>query len=231
MVAAFGFLTVLGRGRPPSRSTPLFFPLVGVVLGLTLGGLWELAEDHWPALVAASLVLMADAGLTGMLHLDGLADSGDGLLAPMDRARRLEVMAQPDVGAFGMTAVVLVCLTRLSTLASTEASVLALAGLWALSRTVMAVGLTGFAYVRPGGLGETFRGASPLGPGIIGVAVGGACLAGLGFEGLAMAVSGVVAGVGTLGLARRRLGGVTGDVLGAAGVMVETVGLIALAYS
>ena len=60
----------------------------------------------FPPAVAGGLAVAADLALTGMLHLDGLADSADGLLPPLPRDRRLAVMRSPDVGAFGVAAVV-----------------------------------------------------------------------------------------------------------------------------
>ncbi|MHB1925523.1 MAG: adenosylcobinamide-GDP ribazoletransferase, partial [Acidimicrobiales bacterium] len=118
LLGAFSFLTCLGGGRPPSQRATLWFPLVGLALGLALGGIWWGAHRAWPVGVAAVLVVVADLVLTGMLHFDGLLDAADGLLAPMDRARRLEVMADPRTGAFGVTAGAATLLVRWVTLAA-----------------------------------------------------------------------------------------------------------------
>ena len=96
---AVAFLTPLGGARAPSSDALRWFPVIGLGLGLALGGIWWGAGRLWPAPVAAALVVAADLGLTGLLHVDGLTDSADGLLPPLDRERRLEVMAAPDVGA------------------------------------------------------------------------------------------------------------------------------------
>src|ERR687898_796490 len=108
MRSALGFLTVVAGAAPPDRRAPAWFGPVGAVLGLAVGGEWWGGGELWPPLIAAVLAVAVDAALTGMLHLDGLADSADGLLPPLDRGRRLAVMAAPDVGAFGVTVVVLV---------------------------------------------------------------------------------------------------------------------------
>jgi adenosylcobinamide-GDP ribazoletransferase len=182
--------------------------------------------------VAAALVIVADLALTGMLHVDGLADSADGLLPHLPgKARRLEVMATPDVGAFGVTVVVAVLLLRFAALASQPVSVLLLAGLWCGSRTVMAVGGWALPYARgEHGLASAFgEGAwRPVGLyGLIAAVSLGALADGRRTE-IAVAAS-ILAGVLVLLLAKRRLGGYTGDVLGAAGIIGETVGLLVAA--
>jgi adenosylcobinamide-GDP ribazoletransferase len=232
MIEALGFLSVIGRGRVPSPSTLRWFPVVGALIGLVVGGVWWAAEELWPPVVAAGLAVTADLALTGLLHLDGLADSADGLLPHLDRERRLSVMAAPDVGAFALGVVGPVLLLRFSSFASTGPDVLAVAGLWCAARTVMAVAVRRLPYARPGGgLASAFGGEGDataiavLGVGLaLALTVGGA-----GLPGLAASAAAVVTGVAVLGLGQRRLGGYTGDVLGAAGLVAETAGLLVLA--
>jgi adenosylcobinamide-GDP ribazoletransferase len=235
VLAALAFLTPLPVGaRRPGPATLAWFPVAGAVVGAVVGGAWALAVEVWPPLVAAAVVVAVDLVVTGALHVDGLADTADGLLPHLDGPeRRRAVMAAPDVGAFGTAAVVALLLLRLATLASvgvTGADPWALASLWALARGAMAVALVAVPYVG-GGLGSAFLGArAPLvwaGAALVPVALavpsddpGRTALALLG---------GAVAAVGVVALARRRLGGVTGDVLGAAGVVAETIGLLVLA--
>jgi adenosylcobinamide-GDP ribazoletransferase len=158
MRRALAFLTPLGRPTPPTPSALAWFPAVGAVLGLALGGLWWLAGEIWPAMVAAAVVVAADLALTGMLHLDGLIDSADGLLpAGPDGARRLEIMADPHAGAFGVGAALAVLGVRWASLGALRPSVLLLAGLWCASRTTMAAVLRSVPYARPGGLASAFR--------------------------------------------------------------------------
>ena len=87
--------------RPAGRATA-YFPLVGALLGLILAGAGQLFQGLLPEGVAAALLLALWAGLTGLLHLDGLMDSCDGLLPPAEPARRLEIMKDSRVGAFGV---------------------------------------------------------------------------------------------------------------------------------
>ncbi len=230
MRSALAFLTVFGRSAPPNPKTLRWFPAIGLLLGAALGGVWWAAGEVWSGLLAAALVVLADAALTGALHLDGLADTADGLLPHADRQRRLAIMAAPDVGAFGVTALVVVLLVRTAALASQPAEPLLLAGVWCASRTVMATAAGVLPYARPGGLVDAFRGASTWPIALGGAVVAGvAMLVAVGARGLAalVTVAAVAAAVGAL--ARRRVGGITGDVLGAIGVLGETAALVVVA--
>jgi adenosylcobinamide-GDP ribazoletransferase len=258
MRSALGFLTVwpAATHQPGPRATIWFAP-VGALVGLAVGGTWWAAEQLWPPLVAAALVVAVDAALTGMLHLDGLADSGDGLLAPMDRQRRLAVMRDPHIGAFGVIVVVVTLLLRTAALTTLAPDPILIMGLWAASRAAMTVALAGVPYARPdGGLGSAFIDnreptddqpphghhqpvddpRAPRPP--AGRAAGrGGMIAGLAslllvvfaagaLAGLAAAAGLVAGSAAVVALAYRRLGGITGDVLGAAGVIGETLGLL-----
>jgi adenosylcobinamide-GDP ribazoletransferase len=233
MRSALGFLTVVGGAAPPDRRAPAWFGAVGAVVGLAVGGVWWAAGELWPPLVAAVLAVTADAALTGMLHLDGLADSADGLLPPIDRDRRLAIMAAPDVGAFGMAAVALVLVARVAALASLAPEPLLVAGLWAGSRAAMALTLGRVPYARgPGGSAAGFAGGPGTTPAIAATLVAAtvAVLAALGIVPGAVTVLAAAAGfAGLVALAVRRIGGYTGDVLGAAGAVAETVGLLVAA--
>jgi adenosylcobinamide-GDP ribazoletransferase len=230
MRRALSFLTPLFGASEPCPRTLKWFPFAGAALGLVLGALWWGAERVWPAAVAAAIVVAADLALTGLLHVDGLADSADGLLPHLDRARRLEVMATPDVGAFGVATVGAVLLLRWAALAATAPSPLLLGGLWCASRTVMAVTARTVPYARPGGLASSFLGGRVLAAAIVGGALAvGLAFAGPGVPG-AVAVGAVLVGAaGVVVLARRRIGGFTGDVLGASGMVGETAGLVVAA--
>lgn len=233
MRRALSFLTPLGGASRPSGSALVWFPLVGAMLGLALGGIWWAAERAWSAPVAAAVVVAADLGLTGLLHLDGLADSADGLLPHLTRARRLAVMAEPGVGAFGVGTVAAVLLLRFGALAALRPSWLLLGGLWCASRTWMAVAVGALPYARSeGGLASAFlegRGHPAL-VGSVGLAGALALLvAWRPVPGVVSLASAIAVAAGVLLFARRRLGGFTGDVLGASGVVGETVGLLVAA--
>ncbi|MEN3314310.1 MAG: adenosylcobinamide-GDP ribazoletransferase [Acidimicrobiaceae bacterium] len=230
--AAVAFLTPVGGGRTPSPGALPWFPAVGASMGLALGGVWWASARVWPPPVAAAVVVVADLGLTGMLHLDGLIDAADGLLPHLERGRRLDVMADPRAGAFGVGAAAAVLLVRWSALSVLAPDPLLLAGLWCASRTAMAVAARALPYARPtGGLASAFLAPHRSGGATAVLAVGGLVVS-LALAGVAAGPAGVVAvggltaaAVAVAAVAKRRLGGFTGDVLGAAGLVGETVGL------
>lgn len=205
--------------------------MVGAGLGGVLAAVHWGAGELWPLLVVGILVVAADLVLTGGLHLDGLADSADGLLPPMKRDRRLAVMARPDVGSFAIAAVVVVVGVRWATLSVEGIESLALIPIWTGSRTLVAVVPAIVPYARPGGLAAPFlEGASLwlalwLAPAVAALVL---------IEGVPGAVGAgvmVVASGGVVAMAWRRLGGFTGDVLGAVIMVAETAALLALVAS
>ena len=225
--SAAGFLTTLGGAAVLSPAAVPWFGPVGAAVGLTVGATWWLGAEAFPVGVAAGLALVADAALTGLLHFDGLADSSDGLLASVDRERRLEIMRTPDVGAFGVVVLVLAIGLRWVSLASLVPHIGLIGGLWAASRTLMAAALGVQRSARPAGLTTPFR--SRRG-GVMAVLVGLPVAFGLGatasWSGIGAVAGGLVGGCVVLWFAQRRIGGQTGDVLGAAGIAVEVVGLV-----
>ena len=114
---ALGFLTTL-----PARPVPYmpgglgraaaWFPVVGLLIGVLLLLVQTAAALLLGPAVAAVLVVVLWAVLTGGLHLDGLADCCDGLLVSAPRERRLEIMRDPRVGSFAVTGLVLVLLLK-----------------------------------------------------------------------------------------------------------------------
>jgi adenosylcobinamide-GDP ribazoletransferase len=227
MLEALGFLTVVGRPAPPTPRSLPWFPVVGAAIGAAVGSVWWLADQVFPALLAAALAVTADLVITGLLHADGLADAADGLLPHADRARRLEIMRSPGVGAFGAAALVLVLVTRTAAFAARPADIALVAGLWCASRTLAAVAPAWLPYAREDGLASPFlaRPASRL----VALAVLPAAaltVLGIGWPGLAATAAAWLAGGAVLAVAHRRVGGFTGDVLGAAILVAETVGLV-----
>ena len=229
MRRALAFLTPIGGAVPPSPDAVRWFPIAGLLIGLAVGGVWWAAAQFWPPALAAALAVVADLALTGMLHFDGLVDSADGLLPPLPRERRLDVMADPAVGAFGVAAGVSALLLRLSALAAMSPAPLLVAAVWCASRTVMAWTIGSVPYARPGGLAAAFMGHTTR------IVAGGILLSI--FVGVLGQRSGGALAVGTcvlgasavVNFARRRIDGFTGDVLGAAGFIGETIGLLVAA--
>jgi adenosyl cobinamide kinase/adenosyl cobinamide phosphate guanylyltransferase/cobalamin synthase len=242
---ALAFLTPLGGAAPPTPAAFVWFPVVGALLGLGLGSIWWTTEDVLGAFAAAALVVAADLALTGALHFDGLLDSADGLLPHLPPERRMAVMAEPHVGAFAVAAGTATLLLRTAALTALgTARPLLLGALWCLARTAMAVTAGTGRYARTQGLASSFLPAptpeegatagerppearpSWVGPAAIGTVLVLA-LAALDDPGsLVAVVAAGAAAAGVAAFARRRIGGFTGDTLGAGGIVAETVGLL-----
>jgi adenosylcobinamide-GDP ribazoletransferase len=230
MAEAVALLTPIGGARPLSSRAVPWFAVVGALIGLAVGGVWWGANELWPPLVAAAITVVADVALTGMLHIDGLADSADGLLPHADRQRRLAIMDEPATGAFGVTAVVVVVALELAALTSMDIDVLLVVAVWATARFAAAIAVATIPTAQRSGadrgMGELVAGASTRTI----VATAAPLLLVLAVDAnlakLAACVAVPIGAVGVLWLARRRLGGVTGDVLGAMIVVGQTAGLL-----
>ena len=238
LITALRTLTILpvpGREAPePAASLP-FFPIVGGVLGLML---WSLSlttslfpDGGWPAGVAG-LMLIAGSFLTGGLHLDGLADFTDALGGSRDRERRLAIMKDTHMGAFGAIALVLLllakwlALTRLVASGSAAWVILVLA----ISRTMQVDLAVRLPYARAGGgtahpfvTGAASWHRVVATAATVGIALGGYGPMGLGALAMGFAVTRLFGA-----WCHRHLGGITGDLLGAGNELVE-VSLLFLA--
>jgi adenosylcobinamide-GDP ribazoletransferase len=227
---ALGLLTTFGRRGGELRAPALrWFPVVGLALGAVLGATWWGAERVWPAAVAAAIVVLVDLACTGMLHVDGLADSADGLLPHASRERRLEIMRAPDVGAFGVAAVTVALLLRVVALAAITPSVLLLAGLWCASRALAASVPAFVPYARDEGIASPLLAGAPAWPAIAVLPAAAIAAFGSGVAGAVAVGTCAVVAVAVVAWSWRRIGGFTGDVLGAAIVVAETAGLVVAA--
>jgi adenosylcobinamide-GDP ribazoletransferase len=223
--AALAFLTPVGGARTPTPRALPWFPVIGALIGAGVGGAWWAGTEVWNPLVGAAVAVVADLALTGMLHVDGLADSADGLLPHLGtKERRLEVMRQPDVGAFGVAIVVGVLLVEAAAFTAMDVDVWLVVTAWAATRAAATMTMLTMPYARDGGLADAFRGRSPLAA-LAAVVAYGALAAHDPVAVLALAL----AFLAVVLAAVRRIGGYTGDVLGAAIVIAQVVGLLAAA--
>lgn len=203
-----------------------WFPLIGLVIGLLLWAVQSLAAYFFPPLLTGALIVLAWVALTGGLHLDGLADCCDGLLATTSRERRLEILRDPRVGSFGALGLILILLLKTLAAGMVMPVALLIAPVWARWLLLWAARQP---QARPGGMGASF--AAGVTPEVILVA--GALpvlllffadwrgLVGVGLATLAM--------LGLVRLARNRIGGVTGDLYGLVVEVSEVVILLAFA--
>ena len=216
--------------RPAGRAAA-YYPLVGLILGLLLAGTDWILSLFLPNGLAAALLLAVWAGLTGLLHLDGLMDSCDGLLPPCDPARRLEIMKDSRVGAFGVVGVVLLLLLKFNALAALppDERLPSLMVVPTLARWAMTWAMARYPLARREGTSVFFSAGLGWRQVIVASVIGGAvALLLLGWLGLLL--WGVAWLVTTLiaGLAMARIAGLTGDVYGAICEVTETVLLIVI---
>jgi adenosylcobinamide-GDP ribazoletransferase len=234
LVLALRFLTIVPvPGRESAGPAALgraawWFPPLGLALGLALAGVDRALLLVFPSLVAAALVVALWKVLTGGLHLDGLADGLDGL-AGRDAAQRLAIMRDSRIGVFGVVGLILALLLSFAALAElsppARASALLLAPVVGRLAPLLAGAV--FPPATPStGSGDAFMASLPRAAGLLHGAVV-LILAGLllGPRGIAMVVTGLVAALIWSAFLVRRLGGMTGDGLGA-GVELAELGVL-----
>ena len=238
-------LTVLRVPAPAAasaRGVLPWAPLVGLVLGSMAAGIGAAGAHLVSPLTGAVLAVALLAALTRGLHLDGLADTADGLGPLRGRERALEVMRQGDVGPFGVLTLVLTLLLQVAT----GATLLALDGGWVAVWTAVVVarlamtrtGLPGVPTAEGSSLGRAVAGtvSAPWLAGwlaLTAVLAGGAGWLVGGPEAawrlLVAAAGGLLAAELLRARASARLGGVNGDVMGAMGEAAATVVLLVAA--
>ncbi len=238
LLAAFRFLTVFpvpgrrGTGPADLAGSVPYFPLVGLLLGGLGAGLAVGLSYAAPPLLAAALLVVAFVAFSGGLHTDGLSDTADGFLGSRVRERTLEIMKDSHVGAMGVLGIACVVLVKWAALASVPgrdlwrvALLIPLAG-----RAVMVLHLATLPYARPAGLGAIFYGrrhrADAAWAVLVLLLIGGLVL---GVRGVAVGIASVAVALGMAVVCSRRIGGVTGDTLGALCEITETVPAVVLA--
>jgi adenosylcobinamide-GDP ribazoletransferase len=203
------------------------YPIVGLCLAMIVGGLaWLCDVVGLSAPITAGLVLGALILLTGAMHEDGLADSADGLWGGNDPARRLDIMKDSRSGTYGVLALILAM--GLRWIGLSEAAWPAILTALVLSRAIMPPVMLALPHARSTGLSHSV-GAPPMGRVVLGLGIGTAiAVVATGGMGLvALVLAGAVAG--TIGLiARSKIGGQTGDILGATQICTEIAVLIVL---
>lgn len=216
----------ISHGPDTLRDATRFMPLVGLGVGAVAAAVFTAARAGLPPGPAALLALGATLLLTGALHEDGLADCCDGLLGGRTRADALRIMRDSRIGAFGALGLLAVVGTKLACVAALPEPGHALIAAAAASRFWAVLPPAVLPYARDEGMAGTVAGASRRDL-LVAAAFGVLPLLLLGPRAVpALLLSAVVAGA--LGLyARHRLGGYTGDVLGATQQVTEAAVLLA----
>ena len=230
LLAAIAFLTRIPIRRAFSTEetarAAAWFPLIGGLLGALYGAIWWGAMRIVPIYVAAVLILIAEALLTGALHFDGLADTADGFGGGRTRDDVLRIMRDHAIGTYGATALILMFLLTAASLVALKTPLLVAYWLIAggvLGRWAIVLLSRALPYARPADAVSAHIGTREL---ILATAP--VCALGFLIRWQALVAAGV-----TLVLAaalgafyRRRIGGVTGDTLGAAAQICETAVLL-----
>jgi adenosylcobinamide-GDP ribazoletransferase len=238
LLIALQFLTLLPiELQPPpgdveSGRSLLYYPLVGLLIGLVLAAC-GLMFDGISSLLLSALLLSLWVGLSGGLHLDGLADSADAWLGGYgDRERTLAIMHDSRSGPLAVVVLVMLLLLKfvaLESLVSQHAIALLILPP-VLGRTALVALFLTTPYVRPGGLGSRLARHMPKGASLVVVLmVALLVILTLGRMGIYLLLATVVSFLLLRRLMSRRLGGTTGDTAGALLELTETVVLIAAA--
>ncbi len=236
---ALQFLSIIQvRGRLEIRREDLprsmiFYPLVGLILGMILVCVHWLCIRAWAPLIADLMAVLSAMMLTRALHLDGLADTLDGLLGSSVPERSLEIMKDSSLGSFGVAGIVAMVLLKFAALTGVPASfkleTLLLVPVLGRHSMVQLAFLSPYARAA-GGLGKAFVDGLSLRhylPAAASAVVCGFWIAGT-WGLLLFAFLWVVTWLQSL-LARWRVGGVTGDILGAGCEVNEVLALLFLA--
>jgi adenosylcobinamide-GDP ribazoletransferase len=208
------------------------YPLVGVVLG-ALAGIVGLAT-LWiglPSIIAALLALGVMIIASGAMHEDGLADTVDGFWGGWDPEKRLEIMKDSQIGTYGVLALILSLGLRIFALSAIFAGgsvMLPMITVAAISRGLMPAVMAALPHARASGLAhsvgrpsrQTALMAAGLGFGVAAVAIGAAALPAL--------IAAVVVALAIGAIAKQKIGGQTGDVLGATQQIIEITVLLLL---
>jgi len=251
---ALGLFTILPVkaapeiGRDDAARAVLWLPVVGLLVAVPAAGVLLAVQAGGHSgprrLLAAALAVGVLALLTGGLHLDGLADTADGLGSRRPRDEALAIMRRSDIGPFGVAALLFTVLVQVTALATVapgwpEAAALAAAAVTGRTAVVLATG-PGSPPARPDGFGALVAGATTMRArvtaAVLLLAVTAAA-AGTSWgpypalRAVIAVLAGLCAGELLRRLARRRLGGMTGDVFGALVEVSAAVTLLALALT
>jgi adenosylcobinamide-GDP ribazoletransferase len=232
--AALQFLTIVplpaqwagGAAKDLRRSVP-FFPVVGLLVGGAMVALHALLAPRLPAAVTSVLIVIAMLAVSGGLHLDGLSDTADGFFSSRPRERILEIMKDSHCGPMGVAAVVCVLALKMAAvsaipmrLGQTTLLLMPLAGRCAL---VMVMALLDYARTE-GGTGAAFASGRPRWEAAMAiVALAGVGWLTCGWLGIATACGSILTTLLLAGYSWKKIGGWTGDTLGATCEIVEIV--------
>lgn len=217
------------RASQATWAYPLAGAAVAIVAGAILSSLLWLGVD---AMIAAGIWIALTVVLTGAMHEDGLADCADGFWGGFEKARRLEIMKDSQIGSYGVIALALSLGTRwlaVGMILESGGWFWTLLAVEVLSRSVIPGIMHGLPHARNIGLSHA-QGRPAINAALIAAAIGfSVAFIALGWIAIKLCILVVLTSFAAAALAQRKIGGQTGDVLGAAQQIALLVSLIALA--
>lgn len=232
--AAFGFLTRIPVGRVDRSADGLggaaaYFPLVGLVVGGIGLAAWWTADTALGPLAGAVVAVLATVVVTGAIHEDGLADTADGLWGGATPQRRLEIMRDSRLGTYGALVLAGDLLLRIAILTPhglADVARILLAG-HVIGRAAPLVLAASLPPARPDGQGVRLARPQAVDAVVAGVTVVVVVVATAGWWAPAVLAAAAVPVLALRLAARRRIGGVTGDIMGA-GVLLTNLAVAAM---
>lgn len=227
-IASLQFISAIPLGQPrpfDPKGIIVHFPLAGLAIGLILALFDLFASTIWPPFVAGVLDVVLLAAVTGAFHLDGLADTADGLYGHREREKALAIMKDSRVGAMGLVAVACVLLVKAAAVGSIiNGRFLALMIVPAYARSAMMAGIHFLPYARgKEGTGSAFF-ETPLSAVDFRYVAAPVILSlFLGWRGLLLNLFFAAATTTMICLYRKKLSGITGDLLGAMTEIMEAL--------
>jgi adenosylcobinamide-GDP ribazoletransferase len=228
LISAIRFITILPLGKSntfdPEGMIP-FFPVVGIILGVLVSAVDEGASQLWPESVASLLDVLFLVVVTGAFHLDGLGDTADGLLGHRPRDKALTIMKDSRIGAMGLIAIVCGLSTKYAGIMSLEAHRhLLLIIIPAYSRGAQLFGIRFLEYGRPdGGTGHALFGEALKPSAFWGLLIPVSASLFLGWKAIWLNTAFVLITGAILLYYKKRIGCITGDMLGAMTEITESL--------
>jgi adenosylcobinamide-GDP ribazoletransferase len=226
-IAAIQFITIIPVGRADTFDPPKmipFFPIVGLCLGLLMALFDHFATTLWSRPVVSLLDILLLAVLTGAFHLDGLGDSADGLLGQRTKDKALTIMKDSRLGTMGLVAIVFGLALKWAGIAGLDTHrTLLLIIVPAYARAGMLFGMRFLEYGRPdGGTGTDFFKTRLEWPAFWGLTAPVVLSVFLGWTALGLNLGFIALTAVLIWYYKRRLGCVTGDMLGATAEILES---------
>jgi adenosylcobinamide-GDP ribazoletransferase len=209
-----------------------YFPLVGLIIGLVLAGLSWLLNYILPQAVINVLLIVALVIITGALHLDGFADTCDGIAGHKTVEERWRVMRDSRTGAFGVVGIALLLLTKYISLNNVpqEWMTAGLIFMPVVSRWAMVYAIFAYPYARPEGLGTVYKNATRWPEfaiaTLITLAIAGGLFPLFSYMGLILTGGIFIIATALAFYLKHKFGGLTGDTYGAINEVAEVMALL-----